>query len=112
MEIGCGTGATVFPLLEEVENIFVHACDLSKVAIDLVKGHANFTSKKVNAFVFDLTSDTPPPIERHSVDVLSLIFVLSALNPKTWTNAMRNLNYVGNILNDSFYRFIIRLFYI
>ncbi|XP_020529560.1 methyltransferase-like protein 6 isoform X2 [Amborella trichopoda] len=36
-EVGCGAGNTVFPLISTFPNIFVHACDFSQRAIDLVK---------------------------------------------------------------------------
>ena len=39
MEVGCGAGNTVFPLISEAAhaNLFVYACDYSKVAVDVVK---------------------------------------------------------------------------
>ena len=44
-QVGCGTGNTVFPLLAEYPDIFVHACDFSARAVSLVKvchGLSNF----------------------------------------------------------------------
>lgn len=35
--MGCGTGNTVFPLVAEFPDIFVHACDFSARAVSLVK---------------------------------------------------------------------------
>ena len=37
LEAGCGVGNTFFPLKEELANIFVHACDLSSHAVQLIK---------------------------------------------------------------------------
>ena len=37
LEVGCGVGNTVFPLLEENPALFVHACDFSPRAVDFVK---------------------------------------------------------------------------
>ncbi|GIY68823.1 tRNA N(3)-methylcytidine methyltransferase METTL6 [Caerostris darwini] len=37
LEIGCGVGNFIFPLLSEGTEFFIHACDFSSKAIDLVK---------------------------------------------------------------------------
>lgn len=37
LEAGCGVGNTIFPLLEENLDLFIHACDFSPRAIDFVK---------------------------------------------------------------------------
>ncbi len=37
LEAGCGVGNTLFPLINENTDIFVHACDFSPRAIDFVK---------------------------------------------------------------------------
>ncbi|KAM6585330.1 hypothetical protein CsatB_012332 [Cannabis sativa] len=37
LEVGCGSGSTLFPLMAAFPNLYVHACDLSPYAIELVK---------------------------------------------------------------------------
>lgn len=37
LEVGCGVGNTVYPLLEECPNLFVHCCDISPRAVQFVK---------------------------------------------------------------------------
>ena len=37
LEAGCGVGNLFFPLLEEIPNVFIHACDFSKRAVQFVK---------------------------------------------------------------------------
>eukprot|EP00258_Populus_trichocarpa_P042347 XP_024458366.1 uncharacterized protein LOC7470683 isoform X2 [Populus trichocarpa] len=37
LEVGCGAGNTIFPLVATYPNIFVHACDFSPRAVNLVK---------------------------------------------------------------------------
>ncbi|RVW88260.1 putative methyltransferase C3H7.11 [Vitis vinifera] len=37
LEVGCGAGNTIFPLVATYPDIFVHACDFSPRAVDLVK---------------------------------------------------------------------------
>ncbi|KAF9430991.1 hypothetical protein BGZ94_000937 [Podila epigama] len=94
MEIGCGAGNTMFPLLIESKNpkLFVYACDFSSTAVDVVKANPEYDPARGKAFVWDLAGDDiPPEVEPESMDVLVLIFVLSALHPDKWENAMNNL---------------------
>ncbi len=52
----------------------------------------------IQAAVWDLTSNTLPPyVEPGSVDVILLIFVLSALHPSEWANAVSNVHKVGRL---------------
>ena len=49
----------------------------------------------IQAAVWDLTSPTlPPGLEPGSVDIIILIFVLSALHPSEWANAVSNVHKV------------------
>jgi methyltransferase-like protein 6 len=43
LEIGCGVGNFIWPLLENNPNIFIYGCDLSKRAIDLVRAHEQYS---------------------------------------------------------------------
>lgn len=36
-QIGCGAGNTIFPLVSAFPNLFIHACDFSPHAIEIVK---------------------------------------------------------------------------
>lgn len=92
MEAGCGVGNLFYPLLEEIPNLFIHACDFSKRAIDFVKEHPTFSEEKVNAFHCDLTVDA---LESHvlkcSVDIATLVFVLSAVHPDKMLTVLHNI---------------------
>ena len=37
LEAGCGVGNLFYPLLEEIPNLFVHACDFSPRAVQFLK---------------------------------------------------------------------------
>ncbi|KAF9926121.1 hypothetical protein FBU30_004265 [Linnemannia zychae] len=94
MEIGCGAGNTMFPLLNESKNpkLFVYACDFSSTAVKVVQSNRLYDEKRGKAFVWDLASDDiPPEVEPESMDVLVLIFVFSALHPDKWNQAIDNL---------------------
>ncbi|KAK3604742.1 hypothetical protein CHS0354_017849 [Potamilus streckersoni] len=84
LEVGCGVGNTVFPILQATNNpnLMVYCCDFSMTAIDLVKEHPDYNPSRCHAFVWDITdSDASIPLPKDSLDVIILIFVLSAIHP-------------------------------
>lgn len=95
LEVGCGVGNTIFPLLATYPDLFVHACDFSARAVNLVKAHKDFTEAKVNAFVCDLTvDDLCANVAPSSVDIVTMIFVLSAVSPEKMPLAIQNIRKV------------------
>eukprot|EP00897_Mesotaenium_endlicherianum_P004138 jgi/Mesen1/3752/ME000205S03015 len=100
LEVGCGAGNTVYPLLEANPNARVYACDFSKRAVELVQEHAEFAKnrERLTAFVCDITSDelaeSVPPA---SVDAVTMVFVLSAISPEKMPAVVRNLAQVLKI---------------
>ena len=80
LEVGCGAGNTIFPLLKanSNSNFFIYGCDFAQSSIDVVKNNEEYNSTKCNAFQHDITSDDIYPIEENSLDIIIMIFVLSA----------------------------------
>lgn len=92
LEAGCGVGNCIFPLLEEDRNIFVYACDFSPRAVDFVKRHPLYLPERCSAFQCDLTKDDlRDRVPEASVDVVTLIFVLSAIHPDKMGSALENI---------------------
>uniref|UniRef100_A0A2K6F351 Methyltransferase 6, tRNA N3-cytidine n=1 Tax=Propithecus coquereli TaxID=379532 RepID=A0A2K6F351_PROCO len=92
LEAGCGVGNCLFPLLEEDVNIFAYACDFSPRAIEYVKQNPLYNTERCKVFQCDLTKDdlldhVPP----ESVDVVLLIFVLSAVHPDKMHLVLQNV---------------------
>ncbi|XVF35310.1 hypothetical protein REPUB_Repub18cG0134500 [Reevesia pubescens] len=95
LEVGCGAGNAVFPLISTYPDVFVHACDFSQRAVNLVKAHKDFTETCVSAFVCDLTADDlSKQISPGSVDVVTMIFVLSAVSPEKMPLVLLNIKKV------------------
>jgi tRNAThr (cytosine32-N3)-methyltransferase len=94
LEVGCGAGNTLFPVLSSNENpdLTITGVDFSKNAIEIVKTSPSFDPNHANAEVWDLAGDKLPEcVEEHSVDIVVMIFVFSALAPGQWAQALRNL---------------------
>ncbi|KAI8996472.1 methyltransferase [Trametes punicea] len=97
-EIGCGAGNAVFPLLQANKNpnLSLKAYDYSSHAVKLVQNNPLYLSPPlgtIEAAVWDLTSpDLPPGLEPGTVDIITLIFVMSALHPREWANAVSNVH--------------------
>lgn len=92
LEAGCGVGNFIFPLLQEFPNLFIYACDFSPRAIEFVKSHEKYVNTRCHAFQCDLTIE--PCFDKNlsdcSVDVASLIFVLSAISPEKFITVLKN----------------------
>ncbi len=86
LEVGCGVGNTILPLArgQQDGNFFIHGCDLSQTAIDLLKGSPEYDARHMHIFHHDLSTEggfEDGGIARGSLDVIVAIFVLSAIAP-------------------------------
>ncbi|KAG5679627.1 hypothetical protein PVAND_009187 [Polypedilum vanderplanki] len=86
LEIGCGVGNLVFPLIEDNYNdYFIYACDFSPRAIEFVKSNELYNEEKIRAFQCDITTDTIfDEIKLESVDIITVIFVFSSIHPENF----------------------------
>jgi len=117
LEVGCGCGNFIFPMLEEVPGLKVLACDFSPRAVDFVKSHEKYDETRIRAFVCDITAkDCFTPLEElayckgnvnnevedkevsdnhNAADFLSMIFVLSSISPgQKQRDAIENISKV------------------
>ncbi|KAF3127865.1 hypothetical protein TWF594_000528 [Orbilia oligospora] len=100
LEVGCGAGNTLFPILSSNKNpnFHIHGADFSKTSIELIRSNELYTlhhPKHVSASIWDLGNADgvlPKGIEPESLDVVILIFVFSALHPDQWAHAVKNVN--------------------
>ena len=84
LEVGCGTGSTVYPIMQRLPRALVYCCDFSPQAVDLVKENPAFDPERCVPFVCDATNPDSwggCPVPEGSVDVALFIFSLSAMEP-------------------------------
>lgn len=93
-EIGSGVGNTVFPILKynNDPNLTVYASDFSANAISILKESPEFDTTRCQAFVLDATDEIweQVPFEPESLDIIVMIFVLSAIDPTKMQQVIGN----------------------
>nr|KAJ0224721.1 hypothetical protein LSAT_V11C100015660 [Lactuca sativa] len=99
LEAGCGVGNTIFPLIKKYPQLYVHACDFSHHAINLVKSDAKFREDQMNVFVCNIAEDDLcDHIIPSSLDIATLIFTLSAVCPENMPNVIQNLGHPNGVV--------------
>uniref|UniRef100_A0A8C4LSQ8 Methyltransferase type 12 domain-containing protein n=1 Tax=Equus asinus asinus TaxID=83772 RepID=A0A8C4LSQ8_EQUAS len=95
LEVGCGVGNTVFPILQTNNDprLFVYCCDFSSTAVELVQTNSAYDPSRCFAFVHDLCDeDKSYPVPTDSLDIIILIFVLSSVVPDKMQKAINRLS--------------------
>ncbi|KAJ7221892.1 methyltransferase [Mycena rebaudengoi] len=98
VEVGCGAGNAVFPLLSANLNPELTLCayDYSSHAVKLVQQNPLYAAPPmgtIKAAVWDLTSHSlPDGFEPGSADIVVMVFVFSALHPSEWARAVANVH--------------------
>lgn len=94
LEVGCGVGNLIFPLVEEnLNDYFIYACDFSSRAVEFVVQNPLYDAQKMNAFQCDITTDQVfKHIQPASLDIITMVFVLSAIHPDRFVDVLRNLH--------------------
>ncbi|KAF1920088.1 S-adenosyl-L-methionine-dependent methyltransferase [Ampelomyces quisqualis] len=100
LEVGAGAGNSAFPILQRNSNtaLKMHACDFSQKAVDLIRQNILYDTQYIQADVWDVAASPdsenaglPPGLRENSVDVVLMIFIFSALHPRQWDQAVRNI---------------------
>lgn len=93
LEIGCGVGNLIFPLIEDGHrDYFIFACDLSPRAVELVQKHNLYDERYMKTFACDITTEQVfEMLADGSLDIVTLIFVLSAIHPDKFLQTVSNI---------------------
>ncbi|XP_012157290.1 methyltransferase-like protein isoform X1 [Ceratitis capitata] len=92
-ELGCGVGNTILPILKysNEPQLKVYGCDFSERAIEILKTSKDYDTKRCEVFVMDATLDEwSVPFAEGSLDIIVLIFVLSAIEPTKMSRVAGN----------------------
>jgi methyltransferase-like protein 6 len=92
LEVGCGVGNAILPLIELNPNLKAVAVDFAPSAICILKENpiALKNAGRFQASVCDITVDELP-VEPNSVDLLLCFFVLSAIAPELQAAATQKI---------------------
>ncbi|KZF24810.1 putative actin-binding protein ABP140 [Xylona heveae TC161] len=97
LEVGAGAGNTAFPILSHNRNpkLKIHACDFSKNAVEVIRADSQYNEEYIRADVWDIAGTgeaaLPPGLKEGSVDIVMMIFIFSALSPRQWNQAVKNI---------------------
>ncbi|KAH9517074.1 Methyltransferase-like protein 6 [Dermatophagoides farinae] len=107
LEVGCGVGNFIWPLLESGLPFQFYACDFSPRAIDLLRKNERYDPKRCHVFQADITepngigrnlsSSSSCDNENLKFDFVALIFVLSSIHPCKMPLALKN---ISDVLDD------------
>ena len=111
LEVGCGVGNFFFPLLNELPNLFIYACDFSSTAIELLRQNSNYDERRIQSFICDLTDDNEIPIEDDSIDICSMIFVLSTIHPDKMSCVLKKIYKVRNCKKIQYFNYLTGLIF-
>ena len=97
LEVGCGAGNTSVPLLEVDPHAIVYCCDFSPRAVELVRKRRDALPPDQAARVHPSCATSPESRSlttspRGTVDVCTMVFVLSAVSPEKMSDALRNVS--------------------
>lgn len=93
LEVGCGVGNAIIPLIGRFENLCATGVDFAPNAIGHLSKHELYDGKRLRGFVCDISQpmSLDPFVEAESMDFVTMVFVLSALAPETMAIAIENV---------------------
>eukprot|EP00005_Dracoamoeba_jomungandri_P002118 CAMPEP_0174253676 /NCGR_PEP_ID=MMETSP0439-20130205/3046_1 /TAXON_ID=0 /ORGANISM="Stereomyxa ramosa, Strain Chinc5" /LENGTH=276 /DNA_ID=CAMNT_0015334837 /DNA_START=216 /DNA_END=1046 /DNA_ORIENTATION=- len=96
LECGSGVGNTLFPVAKSQPNAYFYATDFSPTAIHVLQKNPSYNEEQMTAFVSDLSEEGALEniIEENSVDVVTMIFFMSAIPPEKMSIVLLNVTKV------------------
>jgi methyltransferase-like protein 6 len=90
LELGCGVGNTIFPMLAANPRLFVFAVDFAPISVEMVKANPQYDETRARAAVCDITCGRlPAELGEVNADIVTLVFVLGSIVPEKQAAAIR-----------------------
>lgn len=102
LEVGCGNGSNVLPLLDKTDIDTCVGVDVSSISLSALAASegAQRHATRLQLLQWDVTTaPLPEPLRLHPVDAAVCMFALSALPPESHLPALRNVR--DALLSDS-----------
>lgn len=90
IEVGCGYGCSMFPLLEKFEFKYI-ATDFSKEALQILSANPKFDLSRCLITVWDIAEPAPELLFDYSVQAILCVFALSAVHPDFHVLCLKNM---------------------
>ena len=95
-QVGYGVGNMILPLIEEGSSFRFLASDFSPRAVALLNQNQLFSGGPNRAFVCDMTTrQLLESVNESSVDIVTMIFMLSAVSPEKMPAVIRDVSDVS-----------------
>ncbi|KAI9923118.1 hypothetical protein PsorP6_001656 [Peronosclerospora sorghi] len=91
LELGCGYGSAIFPILAACPNVHAQVCDFSAHAIAFLEQNPEYNATRCRAFVCDIVEEELAGVAPASIDFVIMVFVLSALPPDSFVRVLRKV---------------------
>ena len=91
LELGCGYGSAIFPILAQCPKVHAQVCDFSACAINILEQNPEYNATRCRAFVCDIAQEELAGVAPESIDIVLMVFVLSALPPESFACALNKI---------------------
>jgi SAM-dependent methyltransferase len=92
LEMGCGVGNSLFPLITNNSDKFFYAFDVSPTAINILKKNPQYDENRCKAFLCDIVKEElPEEIRVEKLDLVLSIFCLSAIPPEHMPSVLQKI---------------------
>lgn len=89
LEVGCGYGCTLYPLIEKFPFHYI-ATDYSRKALDILRNHPKFDPIRISTELWDVSQPLQQTLQP---DTIICVFALSALAPSQHIDSLKNMKH-------------------